>query len=110
MLVDLILMYGDHVVIAANNTFVPSIFKQNQSDLKKYWMPDSVSKECYECGEKFTTFRRKHHCRVCGQVKQFICSSTFANAKNISHVQNNRLFKYNRYFVRDAVIKKYQAK
>ncbi|XP_047111766.1 1-phosphatidylinositol 3-phosphate 5-kinase [Schistocerca piceifrons] len=38
------------------------------TDLKQYWMPDSVSKECYDCGEKFTTFRRKHHCRVCGQI------------------------------------------
>lgn len=31
-------------------------------------MPDSVSKECYDCCEKFTTFRRRHHCRVCGQI------------------------------------------
>ncbi|CAH1132979.1 unnamed protein product [Ceutorhynchus assimilis] len=38
------------------------------TDLKQYWMPDSVSKECYECSEKFTTFRRRHHCRVCGQI------------------------------------------
>ncbi|XP_072386330.1 1-phosphatidylinositol 3-phosphate 5-kinase [Diabrotica undecimpunctata] len=38
------------------------------TDLKLYWMPDSVSKECYECSEKFTTFRRRHHCRVCGQI------------------------------------------
>lgn len=38
------------------------------TDLKQYWMPDSVSKECYDCGEKFTTFRRRHHCRVCGQI------------------------------------------
>lgn len=47
---------------------------QNYGDteLKQYWMPDSVSKQCYECSEKFTTFRRKHHCRVCGQI---FCSS-----------------------------------
>ncbi|RZB49897.1 1-phosphatidylinositol 3-phosphate 5-kinase [Asbolus verrucosus] len=38
------------------------------TELKQYWMPDSVSKECYECCEKFTTFRRRHHCRVCGQI------------------------------------------
>lgn len=38
------------------------------TDLKQYWMPDSVSKECYDCCEKFTTFRRRHHCRVCGQI------------------------------------------
>ncbi|KAK5642357.1 hypothetical protein RI129_008524 [Pyrocoelia pectoralis] len=40
----------------------------SDTELKQYWMPDSVSKECYECGEKFTTFRRRHHCRVCGQI------------------------------------------
>ncbi|CAH1970908.1 unnamed protein product [Acanthoscelides obtectus] len=39
-----------------------------ETDLKQYWMPDSVSKECYDCSEKFTTFRRRHHCRVCGQI------------------------------------------
>ncbi|XP_033114727.1 1-phosphatidylinositol 3-phosphate 5-kinase-like [Anneissia japonica] len=38
------------------------------SDFKQYWMPDSQCKECYECGDKFTTFRRRHHCRVCGQI------------------------------------------
>ncbi|XP_071791852.1 1-phosphatidylinositol 3-phosphate 5-kinase-like [Asterias amurensis] len=38
------------------------------SDFKQYWMPDSQCKECYECGEKFTTLRRRHHCRVCGQI------------------------------------------
>ncbi|ESP03188.1 hypothetical protein LOTGIDRAFT_137758, partial [Lottia gigantea] len=32
------------------------------------WMPDSSCRECYDCGDKFTTFRRRHHCRVCGQI------------------------------------------
>uniref|UniRef100_A0A023F0I5 1-phosphatidylinositol-3-phosphate 5-kinase n=1 Tax=Triatoma infestans TaxID=30076 RepID=A0A023F0I5_TRIIF len=40
----------------------------NDTELKQYWMPDSVSKECYNCGERFTTFRRRHHCRVCGLI------------------------------------------
>ncbi|XP_055351682.1 1-phosphatidylinositol 3-phosphate 5-kinase-like isoform X2 [Paramacrobiotus metropolitanus] len=38
------------------------------NDFKQYWMPDSSSKECYDCGEKFTAFRRRRHCRVCGQI------------------------------------------
>uniref|UniRef100_A0A8C5PUL5 1-phosphatidylinositol 3-phosphate 5-kinase n=1 Tax=Leptobrachium leishanense TaxID=445787 RepID=A0A8C5PUL5_9ANUR len=42
--------------------------KSQDSDLKQYWMPDSQCKECYDCGEKFTTFRRRHHCRLCGQI------------------------------------------
>ncbi|CAF1515525.1 unnamed protein product [Didymodactylos carnosus] len=33
--------------------------KQN---LRQYWIPDSVGKECHDCGEKFTPFRRRHHC------------------------------------------------
>lgn len=39
-----------------------------ETELKQYWIHDSVSRQCYECNEKFTTFRRKHHCRVCGQI------------------------------------------
>ena len=40
-------------------------FKHN---FKQYWMPDEHCKECYECSDKFNTFRRRHHCRVCGQI------------------------------------------
>ncbi|XP_038644594.1 1-phosphatidylinositol 3-phosphate 5-kinase isoform X4 [Scyliorhinus canicula] len=42
--------------------------KSQDTDLKQYWMPDSQCKECYDCNEKFTTFRRRHHCRLCGQI------------------------------------------
>ena len=40
----------------------------NEAEFKQYWMPDSVSKECYECSYKFTALRRRHHCRICGYV------------------------------------------
>lgn len=52
-------------LLALKNTGLQSY---KNTELKQYWMPDSVSKECYDCGEKFTTFRRRHHCRVCGQI------------------------------------------
>ncbi|XP_075464574.1 1-phosphatidylinositol 3-phosphate 5-kinase isoform X4 [Ascaphus truei] len=42
--------------------------RSQDSDLKQYWMPDSQCKECYDCSDKFTTFRRRHHCRLCGQI------------------------------------------
>lgn len=45
------------------------------SHLRSYWMPDNVAKQCYECGERFTTFRRRHHCRVCGQIFCAKCCS-----------------------------------
>ncbi|XP_048579850.1 1-phosphatidylinositol 3-phosphate 5-kinase isoform X3 [Nematostella vectensis] len=44
-----------------------------ESDFKQYWMPDETCKECYECGEKFNTFRRRHHCRLCGQIFCYRC-------------------------------------
>ena len=30
---------------------------------KEYWMKDENARDCFHCGEPFTTFRRKHHCR-----------------------------------------------
>uniref|UniRef100_A0A5S6R442 1-phosphatidylinositol-3-phosphate 5-kinase n=1 Tax=Trichuris muris TaxID=70415 RepID=A0A5S6R442_TRIMR len=47
----------------------------NRSNFRQCWMPDSSGKVCYECREKFTTFRRKHHCRICGQIFCSRCCS-----------------------------------
>lgn len=33
---------------------------------RDYWMDDANCKECYYCKSIFTTWRRKHHCRICG--------------------------------------------
>ena len=38
------------------------------------WVPDSMSKECMVCGQRFTAFNRKHHCRQCGRVVCSTCS------------------------------------
>ncbi|KAK6499962.1 hypothetical protein TWF481_010318 [Arthrobotrys musiformis] len=32
------------------------------------WMKDENCTECSLCQRPFTTFRRKHHCRICGQI------------------------------------------
>lgn len=45
-----------------------NLHNYKDTDLQKFWMPDAKSKECYECSVKFTTFRRRHHCRLCGQI------------------------------------------
>lgn len=35
---------------------------------KKYWMNDAFVSDCLNCFKPFTAFRRKHHCRFCGQI------------------------------------------
>ncbi|KAI9038561.1 1-phosphatidylinositol-3-phosphate 5-kinase FAB1 [Aspergillus affinis] len=41
---------------------------------KEYWMRDENAKDCFQCGETFSTFRRKHHCRTCGQIFDSKCT------------------------------------
>jgi FYVE zinc finger len=38
------------------------------------WIPDSERPACAVCKNNFTTFRRKHHCRKCGDVVCDSCS------------------------------------
>lgn len=42
---------------------------------KDYWMDDEKVKECFDCKGVFTTWRRKHHCRICGQIFCGRCAS-----------------------------------
>ncbi|TFK94955.1 hypothetical protein K466DRAFT_508385 [Polyporus arcularius HHB13444] len=42
---------------------------------RDYWMDDELCKECYDCKSVFTTWRRKHHCRICGQIFCSRCAS-----------------------------------
>lgn len=40
------------------------VFSQIKSKIlnKEYWMRDENARDCFYCGDPFTTFRRKHHC------------------------------------------------
>ena len=42
---------------------------------REFWMRDENAKDCFHCGEPFSTFRRKHHCRTCGQIFDNKCTS-----------------------------------
>ena len=48
-------------------------------------MPDSSCRECYDCGDKFTTFRRRHHCRICGQIFCSKCCNQELSGKIIGY-------------------------
>lgn len=41
---------------------------------KDFWMRDENAKDCFHCGDTFSTFRRKHHCRTCGQIFDSKCT------------------------------------
>ncbi|CAH2090781.1 unnamed protein product [Euphydryas editha] len=49
--------------------------KYEDTELARYWMPDDISRECYECAARFSALRRRHHCRVCGQIFCSRCCS-----------------------------------
>ena len=50
------------------------------NDDRQHWMPDQLCKHCYACDQSFTVFRRRHHCRVCGQIFCNTCSGYFVPA------------------------------
>ena len=45
---------------------VMSVFSQVKNKVlnKEYWMKDENAKDCFYCGDTFSTFRRKHHCSM----------------------------------------------
>ena len=62
-----------HTILQRITSILDQGGKVSSSDLsdsafKQFWMPDSNCRECYECGAKFTTFKRRHHCRICGRI------------------------------------------
>ena len=42
------------------------------------WLPDEASSNCMRCGEEFTAFTRRHHCRQCGQLFCHRCCNSKA--------------------------------
>ncbi|KAH9065873.1 hypothetical protein EDB87DRAFT_1776509 [Lactarius vividus] len=52
---------------------------------KDYWMDDKTCKECYDCKSVFTAWRRKHHCRICGQIFCSRCASNIIKGSRFGH-------------------------
>lgn len=68
---------------ASNNTAEARTVNKSRSKLlsKEFWMRDENAKDCFQCGEQFTTFRRKHHCRLCGQIFDNKCTVLISGAQ-----------------------------
>ncbi|OJJ46927.1 hypothetical protein ASPZODRAFT_1858093 [Penicilliopsis zonata CBS 506.65] len=62
---------------------VDGVVSQLRSKLlsKDFWMRDENAKDCFHCGEPFSTFRRKHHCRTCGQIFDSKCTLLIPGAR-----------------------------
>ena len=70
-------------------------------DMRQYWMADRTCKECYECGQTFTTFRRRHHCRICGQIFCAKCCNEYAPGEMFGLNTDQRVCLYCHRVIRD---------
>lgn len=52
------------------------------SPVRDNWTPDNASNTCLICGSDFTFFRRRHHCRRCGNLVCGNCSANTARVDN----------------------------
>ncbi|KAL8693893.1 MAG: hypothetical protein Q9218_001358 [Villophora microphyllina] len=59
---------------------------------KDFWMKDENARDCFCCGDSFSTFRRKHHCRTCGQIFDAKCTSLLPG-NQFGHVSAIRVCK-----------------
>lgn len=57
---------------------------EEQGLSKEYWMPDKDAKECYDCAVTFTSWRRKHHCRICGFIFCSRCASNLVSGQRFA--------------------------
>lgn len=58
--------------------------------LQKVLSSDHVAASCYSCSIKFTAFRRRHHCRVCGQIFCHACCSVFVDGASLGKESETR--------------------
>eukprot|EP01117_Protostelium_nocturnum_P012281 TRINITY_DN451_c1_g2_i2.p1 TRINITY_DN451_c1_g2~~TRINITY_DN451_c1_g2_i2.p1 ORF type:complete len:1716 (+),score=603.02 TRINITY_DN451_c1_g2_i2:129-5276(+) len=57
---------------------------------KDFWMPDNQVKLCYDCQAPFSALRRRHHCRLCGQIFCHKCSQNYLKmGENLMRVCNS---------------------
>lgn len=54
------------------------------------WIPDHVSTSCMQCKQLFTFYKRRHHCRSCGNL---ICSNCLSSTFVVPGIDTNRIMK-----------------
>ena len=61
-------------------------------DKKVHWVPNKAIKICSNCSKKFSVFKRKHHCRICGKIYCSDCVKPI-QIPSVKQVLFNRRFK-----------------
>uniref|UniRef100_A0A7S3G4W1 FYVE-type domain-containing protein n=1 Tax=Palpitomonas bilix TaxID=652834 RepID=A0A7S3G4W1_9EUKA len=49
---------------------------------KQLWVHDELCDDCHNCQKPFTLVRRRHHCRICGNIYCRQCSNMSCEASN----------------------------
>ena len=52
------------------------------------WLPDGAADDCMRCGLSFQIWRRRHHCRVCGQI---FCDACTQGRRRVPDILRDRL-------------------
>ncbi|KAF2365700.1 Phosphatidylinositol-4-phosphate 5-kinase core [Trinorchestia longiramus] len=48
--------------------YVLRVKGQGIEDARGHWASDSSTSSCHKCDDRFSTFKRRHHCRLCGDL------------------------------------------
>jgi len=60
------------------------------------WISEKLVSQCPFCGKKFTPFRRKHHCRLCGYVLCDPCSKCLNLSSASSYLRVDSATSFNK--------------
>ncbi|KAL5475348.1 hypothetical protein EMCRGX_G025149 [Ephydatia muelleri] len=63
----------------------------DNADTPVVWMSDDNIRECSFCQQRFSTFRRRHHCRSCGRVFCHDCSKNKGVLTHLGYIQPVRI-------------------
>ncbi len=59
-----------------------SFINLNEGRRRNSWASDEIIDKCLTCEKSFSLFRRRHHCRNCGGIYCYECSSNYIQIPN----------------------------